>query len=479
MKKYSIWKDNVKEKSYKKLDSDICCDVLIIGGGLTGVSTLYHLKNSNLKVALVEQNKIGMGVTANSTGKLTFLQDNIYNKLLSNFDNDTASMYLRSQKEAIELAVDIIRENKIECDLEKTNSYVYTNEEKDRKKLTELKEFLLENGVKVLDDWDDEVCASSCGLVGVRDTYLFHPVKFIYGLLAKISSQNIYEDTSIKKIEKKDNEYVCYSDEFAIRTKWVVIASHYPYFSLPFLFPIKGNLEKSYLSASYKKLEKPISLISYENPFISARTYQDYLIYLSNSHNISSKVDDKEHFEELLKKVSDLGLKPEYLWSNMDIMTNDGLPYVGEINDRMILATGYNTWGMTNGILAGKIVSDLILGADNPYIVFFDPKRKNGSMLLESFVDGYYSASGLVKGFFSNCDKVEYKKVDGKEIAIYKDEKGSHVVYTKCPHMGCRLIFNEVEHTWDCPCHASRFDVDGKCISGPANEDISCTLSDE
>lgn len=479
MKRYSIWKEHVKMRSYESLDRDLDIDVLIIGGGLTGISTLYHLGRSNLRVALVEQNKIGMGVTSNSTGKLTFLQDNIYHKLLSNFDFDTASMYLKSQREAIQLAVDIIENNKIDCELEKTNSYVYTNQEQDMDKLDELKNFLKSNDISVLEDWEGEGVVESCGVVGVTDTYLFHPVKFIYGLLGHVSFQNIYENTSIKKIEKEGDGYSCYTDEFVIRTKWVVVASHYPYFSLPFLFPIKGNLEKSYLSASRKKLGKSISLISYDTPFISARTYLDYLIYLSNSHNVSSQIGGKDHFEELVKKITELGLEPEYLWSNMDIMTNDGLPYVGEIDDKIVLATGYNTWGMTNGILAGKMVSDLIGGIDNCYLSLFDPKRKNSSMLIESVIDGYYSASGLVKGFFSKSEQVEYKRVEGKEVAVYRDEKGDHVVYTKCPHMGCRLIFNEVEKTWDCPCHASRFDVDGKCISGPANQDISCTIDDE
>lgn len=476
MKKISIWKDNVKNRNYEKLGQNIDTDVLIIGGGITGVNVMYHLDNSGLKVTLVEQNKIGMGVTANSTGKLNYLQDHIYEKLLKNFDFNAASTYLKSQREAIQLAIDIIQNNKIDCDLVKTNAYVYTNQDKEIDKIGDLKDFLEKNEISVIES--ESSLVESKYMIGVEDTYLFHPVKFVLGLLQKSNFKDIYEDTSIKKIEKEENGYICFTDDYQIKAKWVVIASHYPYFSFPFLFPIKGSLEKSYLSASLKKID-PISLISYDNPFISIRNYQDYLIYLSNSHNISNKVDDQEHFDELIKKVSDLRIKPEYLWSNIDIMTNDGLPYVGEIQDHLVLATGYNTWGMTNGILAGKIVGDLILGKDNEYVELFDPKRQNIAMMSGGILDGYYSASGFVQGVVNKSDQIIYKELDGIRVAIYQDGKKEHIVVPKCPHMGCSLIFNEVEKTWDCPCHASRFDLDGKCISGPANQDISYKGNDK
>ena len=154
-------------------------------------------------------------------------------------------------------------------------------------------------------------------------------------------------------------------------------------------------------------------------------------------------------------------------------MTNDSLPYIGEIEHNMYIGTGYNTWGMTNGILAGKVISDLILNKKSEYEELFNPKRINMKMFGMGIIDGYYNAVGFVKGMLSKYEDIKYEKIDGKEVAIYVDENGTHKVYTKCPHMGCKLIFNEKEKTWDCPCHASRFDIDGKVISGPSNESIS------
>ena len=138
MKNYSIWKDNIELPEFNKLNKDIEVDVLIIGGGMTGINTVYQLSNTYLDIALVEQNKIGMGVTANTTGKITYLQDSIYEKIINNFDELTAIKYLESQKTAIDLIVKIIKEENIDCDLIKVPSYVYSNTLEEDEKLEEL-----------------------------------------------------------------------------------------------------------------------------------------------------------------------------------------------------------------------------------------------------------------------------------------------------------------------------------------------------
>ena len=445
MKNNSIWEDTVKVRNYPILSDDKKVDVLIIGGGITGISSLYQFKDSSLNVILLEQNKIGFGVTGKSTGKLSFLQNDLLDKIRDNLGDKKASIYLKSQIEAITLTKDIIEKENIDCNLKKVRSYLYTDKENEIKKIKNLEEFLVNNNVKVYRGENDFV--KNKYMIYVDNTYIFHPLKFIYGLLDKIKFP-IYENTSIIKIERNnDDEYICYTEKNKISAKKVIIASHYPYFNLPFLFPIKGSLEKSYLSASKYKGED-VSLISYSNPFISIRNYDDYLIYLSNSHSLSSDVCDKKNFDELNKKLKDLDLKPDYLWSNIDIITNDGLPYIGKIKDNLFIGTGYNTWGLACSVLAGKILVDEVLEKKNIYSDLFNPNRINFSKCLGVFNDSYESIRGYVKGFF----------------------KGKHKI--KCPHLGCDLIYNEVEKTWDCPCHGSRFSASGDCISGPANKKI-------
>ena len=436
----SIWKNTIKLKKFKNLDSDKVVDILIIGGGITGVSTLYHLKDSNKKIMLVEQNKIGMSTTANSTGKLTYLQNDLLDKIRENFDDKIALKYIKSQIDTINEEINIIKKNKIDCDLEKTNSYLYTNNDCEIEKLKDLEMFLNENKIKIYHKSIDIV--DSKYMFCVKNTYTIHPIKFVYGL-TKNMDDLIYENTSIKKIEFNDKYYMCYTDKYKIKTKYVVVASHYPYFNIPFLFPLKGYLEKSYLSASKYNLDK-LSLISYNKPVISIRNYKNYILYLSNSDSINKNTKDLNNYKELLKKINDLKLKPNYLWSNSDIITNDSLPYVGEIKKRMYIATGYNTWGLTNGFLAGSIISSLILRKKNKYKKLFDPDRIS-TQNIKTISNITKNIDGYIKGISS-----------------------SH----KCPHMGCGLIYNETEHTWDCPCHGSRFNELGKVIKSPANKDI-------
>ena len=442
MKNISIWKDNYKETNYKELNKDIEVDVLIIGGGITGISSLFYLKDSNLKVALVEQNKIGLSTTGNSTGKLTYLQNDLIDKVRKFYNDDIAIEYIKSQIETINNIKRITDEYNIDCDLEKVNSYLYSN--KDIYKIKDLERFLKENNISVCKS--DHKLVDSKYMIMVSDTYIFNPLKFIKGLL-RDNKYPIYENTSVIKIVKDKDYYICYTKSNKIKTKYIVLASHYPYFLKPFLFPFKVSLEKSYLSASKYEIDS-FSLISYSNPFISMRTYKDYLIYLSNSHSINKDLCDRDNFNELIKKVNDLGTNPEYLWSNIDIMTSDGLPLIGRLKDNILIGTGYNTWGLTNGFFAGKLLSDIIMNKANSYIELFSPKRFNIKTIIPYFSNTYKNIDGFIKG--------------------YLDNSSNYI----CPHLGCKLIFNEEENTYDCPCHGSRFDKDGKCISSPANKDI-------
>ena len=446
MKKISIWEDSIKLKSFNKLNHNLTTDILIIGGGITGISTLFHLNNSKYKVSLVEQNKIGMSTTSKSTGKLTYLQNNLLYNIKKTHGESTLINYINSQKDAIKMIIDTIKKLNIDCELEKVSSEVYTNKESEISKLKELEELLNKNNIKITSSKNNII--DNKYIIKVNDTYIYNPLKFINGLINNIDNNNIYENTSIIKITKENNNYICLTNNNKkIITKYIVLSSHYPYFNIPYLFPIKGYIEKSYLSASIYKHKNNISLISYSNPFISLRTYKDYLVYLSNSHSTNKNINDNKNYQELIKKLNKINLTPEYLWSNSDIITNDYLPYIGILKDNILIATGYNTWGLASGYLAGLIVKDIINNKNNKYIDLFNPNRVNIN-ILKPLSNTYKNISSIIKSYT-------------KKPKI------------KCPHMGCNLIYNDVEDTWDCPCHGSRFNKDGKCIASPSNKDIN------
>lgn len=482
MKNNSIWLDIKKEKEYEFLNEDISVDVLIIGGGMTGISTLYHLRNSGLKICLVEKNRICEGVTSRTTGKLTYLQEDIYSKLKGLHSEKVSKLYLESQKEAIKLVKDIIIKNDIACDLEEADSYVFTDSGNAD----------LEKEIELLNEWKEPIKLSNVLPNGVdvgscyygSGTYVFHPIKYLYRLsdICSVAGHKIYENTKIVDINKEDDIYVCHGDNYSIRAKYVVMALHYPYFLFPFLMPFKAYLEKSYVEAFKVIKNYKFSAINIDKETVSTRFHQGdgaiYQLYLTNSHNFCNKNNEEKNFYELMDEKD---ITPEYVWSNKDIMTSDMLPFIGRINDdNLLIGTGYNTWGMTNGSLAGKILADIIMGRDNKYIELFKPNRGlnlgelvNFPVALWSTVSAFVK-SKLTKNKSWYSDRVRFENRNGKEIGIYVDDEGvEHIVYNKCPHLKCSLIFNEIEKTWDCPCHGSRFSIDGKSIEGPSNYDIT------
>lgn len=473
----SIWNNELKN-NYEKLNKDIVVDILIVGGGLTGINMAYFLKNTNLKVCVIEKNVIGSGVTSKSTAKITYLQDLIYSKICDKYNFDVAKKYYESQIEAIKMIKDIIIKNDIKCDFTRQTSYLFASQNQEIEKIKREKELLIKMGVKIKEIKKVPLNINSYYGISVNDTYYFHPIKYL-NELAKICFNNgvsIYENTTIYNFKKIDDYYICSTGDYQIKCKKICIACHYPFFTLPFLFPLRGHIERSYVCSTNldnKKNSSGINALSNK----SFRYYKNNLIYLEGTHNICSNFNVLKCLDFLSKNMNLLNLDINYLWTNEDIITNDYLPYIGLIKDNLYISTGYNTWGMTNSMLGGFIISELIKNQDNAYKNLFNPRRGNNisGICLSIFSNlKPYIANKIIKNKPYYDISVLFTKRNGKDIAIYKDEfNKEHIVYNKCPHLKCSLIFNKKELTWDCPCHSSRFDIDGKCLKGPSNYDIT------
>ena len=469
MKNYSIWKEALKNE-YQSLNEDSKADIVIIGGGITGISLFYHLRNTSLKVILAERSQIGSGVTCKSTAKATFLQGNIYGTLYQKHSFAVARKYLESQQTAIQLMTECIHKNQISCDYQKTASYIYSKNYEDILKEKRVLESL---HVPVWEEKKEEYYT-----LKVEETFVFHPVKFLQALAKMGIKKNhiIYEESTLTKIKKEEGYYNCYINNHIVKAKKVVLATHYPYFLWPLLFPLQCYLEKSYL-INFSSTNEETQGISLDDPIFSYRFYKNSKIYLTGSHDLGFKLNDAEHFQKLEQQANG---KKNYIWSNKDIMTNDSLPFVGALNNSSIyIATGFNTWGMTNGFLAGEILIDAILNQSNPYASLFLPNRINKMKAIElprillntgkSFIGSKLNPQ---KKWYPKSLHLE--KRNGKSIFVYVDKNGiQHKVWNRCPHLGCGLIFNEIEETFDCPCHGSRFDLDGKAIEGPSNFSIA------
>ena len=483
----SIWLKGIKIKKGKVLKESISTDVLIIGGGITGISSLYFLKDSNLKITLVDSNNIACGQSSKSTGKLTYLQGFLLNKIENTYDKDTALKYLNSQKEAIELVKEIIIENNIKCDFESNNSFVFTTKKRNLEELDKLKLILDCAKIKYKISNSLPIKFPCIQTIKVTDTAVFNPVKYLLQLkevLEKKDNIDIYENTMIKSIDVKEDFYIAYTKNHTIKAKKIILACHYPFFINPYFLPFKTSIKKAYLAAATDNNPKRFNAINEDNYIDSIRYHSDsrnYIIYAGEERFLGANMDNKTNYDNLFWKIkTNLSENIKYNWFNFDIVTSDNLPIIGFLqndNKNILIGTGYNLWGMTNGTIAGKILSDLILDKDNKYKSLFDPNRLFNVNKLKNYFS-YNIANGLTY-ILSKIDKSPefYKNIKIKNsnncIIYTDDENKNHIVNNRCPHMKCNLIFNEIDKTWDCPCHGSRFNIDGKVIKGPSTKNIS------
>ena len=225
-------------------------------------------------------------------------------------------------------------------------------------------------------------------------------------------------------------------------------------------------------------------MISNDKPGISMRYYKknnnNYLLYGRRSHPTSSNLDIKDDYNELNSEYKKYFNKDiEYFYHTHDVMTYDNMPFIGKIDNNLYIMTGFNKWGNTNGVIGGKLISDLIEGKHNDYEKIFTPRRSMSKdkiknlLVFNTSVMSRYIINKINPHMKYYSDDVEIKFIEGKRCGIYTDGNGNkHIVSNICPHMKCNLVFNYIDKTWDCPCHASRFDIDGNIIYGPAVYDI-------
>lgn len=464
MENKSIWNKFVKCE-YESLDKDLECDVLIIGGGIAGVLSAFYLENSNLKVLLVERNMIGSGITSRMTAKVTLFQD-----ILTKINKENIITYLKSQLEGIKLLKENIKKYKIECDFLENDSYLSATKISDLIKLEEIEKFFKKLDIKCYKKNLHLDYLKTYGAL-LSNSYEINPIKYLNTIKRLCKNTKIFENTNIVEVIKNNDLYVARDiKNHKIIAKSIVFATNYPYFVKPLFFPVNVRVEKSYIAYGSPnfKYENRFNMINLKGDK-SIRFYKDKMIYLNVSKNLSNKVNDKECFKEL--KKNNLLKTYDNIWSNTDIITNDSLPIVGEVLDNLYILTGFNAWGLLSSHMGAKLISNLIKKEDVnlEFKKTFDPYRSlTIKKITNDLINIVSNINGYLKGMFVKNNIIIYG-----DKGIYIDKSGKmYPVKRKCPHMKCNLIFNEVELTWDCPCHASRFDIYGNLISGPSKYDI-------
>ena len=491
----SLWLEKNQIKSFAKLEKDEHTEVCIIGAGIFGISMAYYLSQNGFDVILIERDKIASKVTGHTTAKITSQHGLIYHYLLNQYGLDCAKKYFNANQSAIREIEKIINDNNIECDFERQNSYVYTTNETELTKIQEEIEALnnINPEAKLIDK--SQLPFSILKGIEFRNQAQFNPLKYINGLLNKIEKNKvkIFEDTTCFDIKQDSEKYICYTQNNKIQSKNVVIATHYPFLNIPGMYFAKMYQSSSYVIGVDTKTELFSGMyINIQSPIYSFRTAIDnknrILILGGLDHKTGENITYKDSYGKLEQKAKQWYPNSEvkYYWSTRDCITLDKIPYIGEFSNvlpNIYVGTGFNKWGMTSSNVAARIITDKIMGKENEYEHIFKSTRVNPIVNKDEVKNMVtQTAKSLVvdkikkeKNSIDNIknDEGGIIEKDGEKIGVYKDIEGKiYAVKPICTHLGCLLNWNSADKTWDCPCHASRFDYKGKNIYNPALKDL-------
>lgn len=490
----SYWLESTNTKDYSKLDNDIETEVSIVGAGMVGVTLAYLLHQQGIKFVLLEKDKVLSSTTANTTAKITSQHGLFYSYLIQNFGKEFAQKYLYSHENAISSIEYIIKSQNIDCDFEKQDAYVYTcSEEKVQEIVTET-EMVKALGFQAEFCNEVDLPFKTLGAIKFPNQAQFHPIKYANGLLEKLPADCIYENSKVVDVKKEGQHYKTYTENGSVKSKYVAITTHYPIIDFPGVYFMKMYQDRSYVVAADIKRDLFQGMyISAEEPVTSFRTakYGDKrLLLVSGSKHKSgdnnSKLDDnykniENYIKMLYSKANIL-----YRWNTQDCITLDKVPYIGEYSKLMpnvFVATGFKKWGMTTSYVAAKIISDKILGVDSVYEDIYSSTRvepiKNikeiGNMLKQT------AHSLVLNKITPPIIKYEDLKIGtggvvnykGMKLGIYKkSEDEVYAVKPYCAHLGCELSWNNLEKTWDCPCHGSRYDYEGNLLNEPSKKNL-------
>lgn len=429
----SLWSSSVIDMPvFPEQEGDIQTDVLIIGGGLAGILCAYFLQQSGVKYVLVERNTIGSGVTKNTTAKITAQHGLIYDKLIKSIGMEGARLYLDVNQKAVEKYRAI--SETIDCEFEKKSSYVYTLDkpEKIEKEVTALKKI----GAPAAFEMKTKLPFEVAGAVKLKNQAQFHPLKFIAAIAKDL---NIYEHTHVQEmIDKK-----AVTNHGTIQAKKIIVATHFPFINKHGSYFLKQYQHRSYVIALENGADVSGMYVDEAMKGMSFRNASDLLLIGGGDHRTGKSGGNWQELSQFADRHYP-GLKRKYYWATQDCMSLDGIPYIGNYSKRtpdLYVCSGFNKWGVTGSMVSAMILADLVREKENPYAKVFSPSR---SILKPQLAANAFEA---VTNLLTPTPK-------------------------RCPHMGCALKWNKVEHSWDCPCHGSRFTESGILLDNPSNESL-------
>ena len=429
----SLWSKTASLPEFPVLPGDRKTDVLIIGGGIAGLLLAYELQKAGVEYMLVEASEICSGITKNTTAKITSQHGLCYTKLAKRL-GDGAGLYLRANQEALEEFRNIAR--RVPCDFQEKDAFVYTlsSPEKIRQEAENLRK--LGFPAKIVQELPLPLPIQSA--LCFPKQAQFHPLKFAAGIAPGL---HIYTHT--KALEFLNDGHLIQTNRGRISAKKVVVATHFPMNNKHGGYFLKLYQDRSYVLALENAPNMEGMYIDESPQGYSFRNIGNLLLLGGGGHRTGKSGDGWRDLEAFARKEFP-GAAVQARWAAQDCMSLDGAPYIGPYSRHtpdFFVATGFNKWGMTSSMAAALLLVDLVQGKENPYAPVFSPSRS--ILHPQLFVNTWEALSSLLR-----------------------------LKRPRCPHMGCALQWNSAEQTWDCPCHGSRFDAQGRLIDNPATDGL-------
>ncbi|MFI1179724.1 FAD-dependent oxidoreductase [Streptomyces sp. NPDC020799] len=484
--------------SHPALDSDLTVDIAVIGGGIAGLSTAWELMEAGRSVAVLEADRLAAGVTGYTTAKVSALHTLVYDRLRRTRGAEGARLYARSQQEAVERVAEVAAALRVDCDLERLPAFTYVTDPGARDAVRAEAEAAAEAGLAASCTEETTLPFPVAGLVRVEGQAQFHPRKYLLALAEDLRTRGarIHERTRITGLSEGSPCRVTAENGAVVTAEDVVVATHYPVFDRALLFTRLSPRRELVLAAAIPAADDPGGMyITEEDNKRSVRTapYGEgrRLLIVTGESFTPGSGDVAGRFGKLADWTRRHFPRAEIVhhWAAQDNDSTDTVPLVGPFHpgaQHTYVATGFGGWGMSGGVMAGRLLTDLITGPTPSWAALYDPRRmwsavREAPALLkhQATVGRHFVGDRLRPSHVDSVAGIEpgtgaVVRTGGRKCAVHRQADGTlRAVSARCTHLGCLVAFNAAELTWECPCHGSRFATDGTVLQGPATRPLS------
>lgn len=482
----SVWEATAAVQTFQQLwRNDLHVDVAIVGGGITGLTTALLLKNAGKRVAVLEARSVAGGVTAKTSGHLTLVMDTRHFELVKQFGHERTQLVVDAGKAALDFIERVVKQYGIECGFTRVPGYLFT-ERKEQLGALELElNTWAELGLRAEKALTPVPFAVKGGL-RIEGQAQFNPRAYLAPLAARIheGESYVFGNSPVTGIREGDPCQLEISDGRTLKADQVVLATHSPLNVV--LLQTKLARYQSYVIAGPAAHLPDALLWDMEDPYHYVRTAQTrngpVLVVGGGDHKTGKEPGGTPPFTKVLAYAERFGIRPTMNWSQQVLEPVDGLPYIGRNSaaTRVQVATGFSGTGLVYGTVAGMICADRCLGRDNAWSEAFTATRLPPIQSISEYLGenadfpAHLVGDWLKGAEVTSLDDIgrgegKIAEVGGKRLAVYRDDNGRvKALSAVCTHLGCQVTFNSTAKSWDCPCHGSRFDTDGKVIDGPA-----------